>query len=444
METPKVNFTKFNPANLQKTAPVQKQSAPKPVDPNNPDGEKKPITYYNIPFQYKYTVLDKSGKERSVISDLYIEGPEISCGGILTKGNSASVFATFDMKDPDIRQFVNYPSDDTHDDEMTEEQREQAKTSTMSEIYEHTLNTCWDNRGAVGLKITKKEFMPGVVSFPIYYKRDDITSQPIRGRNPSKYFGLLNFGKPGSYNRRETIFTAVDDTIEEGYRIMPWDELKNVEMRIIPLIHVGKIYVGGGKASIQMTIVSAVIKDIVPAGSISNQKDTIAEIRKDTVLVNHLKKQLETLKLVRSKPAPKALSEGATVDNKRNDSDRKSPFSSEDDDTKEYEASSEGGTTSARNTSAQKPAKKQPIMKGLGNLKIADVLKGGPTMASKAESADESEEETSAASYASSSHASVGGTSHASVGGNASKATPFKQRFSKGYGKSESEIEALP
>lgn len=106
---------------------------------------------------------------------------------------------------------------------------------------------------------------------PIYRARDEVTGEVIQGRSPSMFLKLFSRGKPPLIE--QTLFTGLDG------KPIPWALMKGVEMKFIPLIHVKRIYVGGGKASIQMEVISAVVTSIRARNTTSLQIGTIQRLQ---------------------------------------------------------------------------------------------------------------------------------------------------------------------
>jgi len=289
MQAPKVSYRDFDPANLVKTPPQQKQSQPK-VDPNNPNAPPQPITYFEIPLSYRYTIKDKDGGEKSVIADLYIEGPELfTPGGINSKEMNGkavhSIFTQFDLQDPEIQAFVG-----------TEVER----PGTMERLYRVVIDRLDEAKGAVGLgRMQHKMMIEGVTTYPIHWPRDATTSQVIAGKNPSKYFSLFSYGQ--GYSQRRTLFCAPVADADGKVTNLDWEMLRGVEMKYRPLFHFKKIYIGGGKASIQFDITSAVVTHIVKANTESNQTDTIETLKRDDNLTKSLREQIAALNLAMDK-----------------------------------------------------------------------------------------------------------------------------------------------
>jgi hypothetical protein len=282
MQAPKIDYKAFEAARLQKTPPQQKQSQPK-LDPNNPHAPPAPITYYEIPISYKY-VIEKDGQNMEVIGDLYVEGPELfSPSGINTKEMSGrpvhSIFTQFDLQNPEIQGFLSL---------------DQTNPGMMHRLYLAVLQRLEECKGAVGLgRMQNANMLEAVTTYPIHWPRDATTSQIIVGKNPSKYFSLFSYGS--GYGLRRSLFCAPLDDEQGKPQVLSWDLLRGVEMRFKPLFHFKKVYVGGGKASIQFDISSAVVTHIIKANTESNQTDTIAALKSNDSLTNNLREQIAAL-----------------------------------------------------------------------------------------------------------------------------------------------------
>jgi hypothetical protein len=106
---------------------------------------------------------------------------------------------------------------------------------------------------------------------PIYRARDEVTGEVIQGRAPSMFLKLFSRGKAPMVE--QTLFTGLDG------KPIPWALMAGVEMKFIPLIHVKRIYVGGGKASIQMEVVSAIVTSIRARNTTTRQLGTIQRLQ---------------------------------------------------------------------------------------------------------------------------------------------------------------------
>jgi hypothetical protein len=94
---------------------------------------------------------------------------------------------------------------------------------------------------------------------PLYHLTDRNTGKKIMGRNPSIYWKLKPF-------EEQTIFYNND-------KLVPWHALEYMEMIIIPTCHIKGVYIGYGRACLQIDLVSAKILEMHPCNSISKQLD---------------------------------------------------------------------------------------------------------------------------------------------------------------------------
>jgi hypothetical protein len=108
---------------------------------------------------------------------------------------------------------------------------------------------------------------------PLYRPYDKVTGEPIQGRAPSMFLKLFSRGK--APYAEQTLFTDIKG------KPIPWTLLQNVNMKFIPLIHVKRIYIGGGKASIQMEVVSAIVTSVSARGSTSRQTETLEKLQNE-------------------------------------------------------------------------------------------------------------------------------------------------------------------
>lgn len=156
----------------------------------------------------------------------------------------------------------------------------------MNSIYRSCADNIFKNKAA--LKLPK--FLldnPEACGFkdPVYYPRDKMTLEIVPGKSPSLYL-TLSVRKDS-----RTVFCGLDE------QPISWELLKNVQMSFIPLIQFEKIYVGGGKPSLQMKLISAVVTSVVSKSSMVRQKSTIDRLRQNKPeLFANVSKQVELLK----------------------------------------------------------------------------------------------------------------------------------------------------
>lgn len=110
---------------------------------------------------------------------------------------------------------------------------------------------------------------PGAVfKVPIITPRDKETGAVIPGRPLMMYFKLFKTASGGC-----TEFTDLYGNVQ------PWEILTKKEFSFIPLFHVRSIYIGGGKCSLQIVMVSAVITKPPGGNRGPQQLSTIRRLR---------------------------------------------------------------------------------------------------------------------------------------------------------------------
>ncbi|CAH6418729.1 Hypothetical protein POVN_LOCUS449 [uncultured virus] len=298
MENLFVSHLDFDPAKLVKTAVESKKSKPKP-DPNNPAAPPTSVSYNECLLMYEYTAQDAKGNPVTVVAPLKIEGPKMfSAQGIQIKpsqngGDQASIFTTFDLTKPEVAEFVKIGDEKGNG------------SGCMDKLYRACLQRIFDVRGQVAslARVQRIEGVEGIFGYPIFWKRDPHTSQIVQGQNPSKFWNLVNYGKAGTFTRKETNFCLpIPDEKDPGTKEKPnWKKLdwklltSGVEMLFTPLIAFKKIYIGGGKASMQFEIESAVVTHIVKSNSTTGQSKTLESEAQDEDKVKSIRAQVDAL-----------------------------------------------------------------------------------------------------------------------------------------------------
>lgn len=158
--------------------------------------------------------------------------------------------------------------------------------SLMDSTYKTCAELIYKNRAALKLPHFMKENPEGSgFKHPIYYPRDKVSLEIIPGKSPSMYLQL------SARKDSKTMFCGLDE------KPIAWDLLKNVQMSFIPLVHFEKIYVGGGKPSLQMKLVSGIVTSVMSKSSVVRQKSTIERLRQSKPdLFENVSKQIEDLR----------------------------------------------------------------------------------------------------------------------------------------------------
>jgi hypothetical protein len=162
--------------------------------------------------------------------------------------------------------------------------------SLMDATYKTCAELIYKNRAALKLPHFMKENPEGSgFKHPVYYPRDKVSLEIIPGKSPSMYLPL------SIRKDSKTMFCGLDE------KPISWDLLKNVQMTFIPLVHFEKIYVGGGKPSLQMKLVSGIVTSVMSKSSVVRQKSTIDRLRQSKPeLFENVSKQIEDLRLTSS------------------------------------------------------------------------------------------------------------------------------------------------
>ena len=258
--------------NLLYSQPVEKLVPTKP--PQQPGSGGK---YHEIPLQYKYG--DR-------VSDFLMEWPELySNGGLNEKPGPTGR--------PEQSIMVSLPPKD--------------ETKVLADKINAIHKACCQIIGKCKGAVKMFDFDPNAPgqSFknPIYKSRDKVTGEIIEGRDSA--FFLKCFKRGYGATEEKTLFHRPVKVMKDGkeviqYETIPWELVKGVELRFIPLVHVKKIYVGGGKASLQMEVVSAVVTYLAGKGSTSKQMATIESlVGKNPNIVSSLEEQIAKLTMTR-------------------------------------------------------------------------------------------------------------------------------------------------
>ena len=174
-------------------------------------------------------------------------------------------------------------------------------------------------KGQIGLgsiNFKNSEVASAVFKNPIYYSRDKVTGDLIQGRDPTIFFKC--FRRWYSNTEEKTLFVIPAKKMDKNgkvvidemtgkpvidYQPMDWGLIKGSEIHFIPLIHIKSIYVGGGKASLQMEMVSAVLTSIKGRGTSTKQTATIENlVQANPNILSTLEEQVAELTANRQGP----------------------------------------------------------------------------------------------------------------------------------------------
>jgi hypothetical protein len=260
MNTDYVDFSEFNAANLIISPFQQKQS--------KAEAGQKPITYYEMPLSYNF-----GSEECPIIREFLFQYPEMSTNSGMVEGQTGG---RRNYSVPIMFSLTN-----VHHNEVIE---------VLRKIHQ----SCSDAIKPVRVKVSMPHFDPKLAeatgfTFPLYYPKDKETGEIINGKNPSCFLKM----KYAEYGKRtdKALFTDMN-----GNGI-DWKLMENVEMKFIPLVHIEKLYIGGGKIRLQMKCISAIVTNIVKKGSITRQMRTINKLKEnDPDITSRLERQILSLK----------------------------------------------------------------------------------------------------------------------------------------------------
>ena len=176
-----------------------------------------PQYYHELSLMYKYKYED----------DIIIEGcPMESSFGIQMrpKPNQQGIETTLGCKIKDL-QFLAF----------------------IERMYNDLAQIIFNHKGQVQMHHFNVNHAECFFKYPIFKPRDHVTGEFLPNREPSIFLKL----QTGFLN--QTIFTD-DLTV-----MIPWHELSGTYIKFIPYIHIKYIYIGHGRASLQLTLLKATV-----------------------------------------------------------------------------------------------------------------------------------------------------------------------------------------
>lgn len=246
--------------------------------PGTGPGTDKPAGYYHvIPNMYNYGT-----DENRILNDFLLEFPEVtSPRGIESKKNQSgrmehSIMIRFDPGNAEHSRLIQ----------------------VLTQLHRDEAQVLGGKKGAVGLRTfdPNNPVATGMKEL-VYYPYDKMTGELIEGRAPSMYIKMFTRGEGAM--KEQTLFTAPPVDGEKPV-VVPWELLYSAELTFVPLMLVKRIYIGGGKASIQMEMQSAIITGVRARNTASLQTATMeryAQSRPD--LADAVSAQLAQLKMDR-------------------------------------------------------------------------------------------------------------------------------------------------
>ncbi len=242
--------------------------------PKSFESQNGKVSYQEIPLTYNY-----GSEEAPIIDSCYFECPEV-----LSYGGIQSECKTLPPKNEGDAPYIQ----EKHSMMFTFNLQDAECVACLDkwdQLHTGSAKALENYKGKVKMYSFTAEHPGELYKHPIYYKMDTNTCERVKGRNPTIWVKLNH------WKNNRTLFTDLDENP------IDWDLLRDVEVKMIPLIHVEKIYIGGGKASLQIKLVSAVVTDIVPINTRTRQTRTIDRLKKRKGLANNVAAQLATLRM---------------------------------------------------------------------------------------------------------------------------------------------------
>ena len=294
------NFVKnseFNVNNLVKM-PMETKQSKLTIDTKNPTGPLVSSTYYQSQIKYEYEKVDEKGQKYKVVDTLCIELPECKTpSGLVLKDNvlgwpNATIYVQLDMSNDETKRCMSMGESHTG-----------YPAGCINQLYNWLMKFIWDKKENLSDNIKsleEMEHMRGLFPYPFMFQKDG--NKIMASSNPSKYLPVLSYGKIGTVNRSQAIFTLpiLDEAKSEAmrkpvYQNAPWELLTSVEMKFRPVVRFKMLKIVAGKAKIDCEITYAVISDIKPVNSESIQTDQLATLVSNKSGVDTLQAQIAIL-----------------------------------------------------------------------------------------------------------------------------------------------------
>lgn len=251
MQANYVKYNEFDPSKLIVDSPVQKQ-IPRSQPPNY---------YRETAIQYNYGT-----PEQPRIGSLLVEWPEIFAnGGISIKDEQGG------RKSYSI--YVQLPEEGETGELVKQEDLLYMSIATQIAKIKGQIGMPGFMPfipGPNGQQQFNKQSASALLRPIITYPTDKLSGEVIPGKAPRAYLKLMKRGFGAA--EEKTLFTDL------SANPIHWDLLSGVEMKFIPVIHYEKVYIGGGKASIQAKVQSAVVTYLVGKNTQTCQTMTIQRL----------------------------------------------------------------------------------------------------------------------------------------------------------------------
>jgi len=243
-----------------------------------------------IIIRYRYPMVTKDGKELDNPGILCVQGPEMLCRpGIMWKPPQNNpngekkpfIPVTFDMNDEDQAFFVGHPSSIYRPQVAGPNGEEVPAEGFIGALYTWCCERFYDYRKyQKGSKSFQREMVPEMLEEKLIltrrlYKKDDkpppapeLIDKEVPGANPGKFYKIRTFGTRGTPSYSEARFVAPNG------EVIKLSDLGGMKIKFIPLILYRHIWLGN-ILGITGEVISAIVTDVQPAGSVDGRIDVV-------------------------------------------------------------------------------------------------------------------------------------------------------------------------
>lgn len=304
----------FEPERIQHSPPESKTAK---IQENGSE-QVQEIKYFVVHLSYSYPTVTQAGQAVDTIQPFLMEFPELcSRSGIKIvntgKFPRASIMLNFDLKSESNLSFVEFPDHN-------------GQTGTMWRMYDRILDVMFKLKGGLGLgPVKQKDHLTMTLPNPIYWPRDEATSELIKGRDPMKWVDLIYYDG----GKIRTQFYLPIRGPDGKFPVVDWADLQDVTMMFRPLIEVRQIYVGT-KSQIKMRMKSAIITKLQKNNSVAPQLKSLEEMQADIAGIERIRQEYqELLRLNRENDEKKdqPANESKQIEYKPDPKESKAPLS---------------------------------------------------------------------------------------------------------------------
>jgi len=233
------------------------------------------IEYSDVPLQYNYGTVTQP-----LIGQFFVELPEVLCyGGIKSDTETKPPLKEGDPPYVKERHAMMFSFDLKSEENIN-------CLNKLDEVWMGCSRALGKQKAKVGLFDYDPERPGSSFKNPVYYKRDQVSGERVKGIAPSLWVKL------NAYRTNKTLFTDV-----EGEPI-DWSLLADVEVKLVPLIMYSHIYVGT-KITLQIKLISAIVTDIAEINTKTRQTRTLDRLKQNASLANNVASQLAQLRMNR-------------------------------------------------------------------------------------------------------------------------------------------------